>query len=407
MNGNQLIINLLFDIDQHLGINNADVSDKLLIDEDILNAINILKTLQLPSNFIVFLTSLEDLVTKNAGNFLNTDYTISGTTSILDFTLDKFKKKNRAFCYSDTDFGFFSTKRMLDTGSLVDLSEGKNALLWKQIQDFLVLSYSPPVNRANIDSFLDSIRDSNIEKGFLINKNPILLNEIRHYSYIYFCYLNNCKSLELPSDLKYSKNILDSSLVLDNTKIYEQYFDVYDVINELNRADDLISRFLKLYHILEYLVYRVYLVDIVQRVGSSKVFVREFISTSESMSKYEGKSFVKNFKEIFNSDLTVLSAALRPYSTNPIKIFLDEKSIVTGFAHNNINRIATLVYGLRCCIVHNKESDFHLTLSNSEEYKLIIPLITKLVDILELLVVQKIANNATPINYTQSSLNIY
>ncbi len=96
-------------------------------------------------------------------------------------------------------------------------------------------------------------------------------------------------------------------------------------------AADILSRFLKLYHSLEYLIYRVYLVELANKVGTSKIFVREFINASESMKKGEKESFCKNFIKIFDSDKAKIRAELLPEATANVISFLATQKIVKAF----------------------------------------------------------------------------
>ena len=407
MNGKELFSKIILSLNSYLGFNDQDVIDYIETDENLEDGISALLSLNPPSPFEVFVNSLNRLKDINADNFLSTPYSNTGNVHIIDFSQPKFKNKNRRFAYSNNEFGFASTKVLFDNGTLIDLSTDSNGLIWKQIEVFLERNYSN-INLAIINQFFDFISNLDSNKGIVINKTLNAFNEDIHYSYIYLSYLNESKSIVLPQNLTYNPTTLNPALIFDNTKNYEQYFDIYDVLNELNQAPDILNRFLRLYHTLEYLVYRVYLVNLVNRVGGSKLFVREFITSAESMKKGEKDSFKKNFKEIFNTDLTPkIQPDLAPISTPDVIAFLKEKNIVNGFDASNIQKVSELIYGIRCCIVHNKESEYHMTISNSEDYEIIIPLIRKLLEVFEELVIKKLFQNHSAINYSQKSVNLY
>ena len=395
MNGKELFSKIILSLNSYLGFNDQDIIDYIETDENLEEGINTLLGLNPPSPFDIFINSLNKLRDNNTDNFLSIPYSNVGNVHIIDFSQSKFKNKNRRFAFSNNEFGFASTKVLFDNGNLIDLSTESNGLIWKQIEVFLERNYSN-IDLETINQFFDFIKYLDSNKGIVINKTPNIFNEDIHYSYIYLSYLNESKSIVLPENLTYNPTTLNSALVYDNTKNYEQYFDIYDVLNELNQAPDILNRFLRLYHTLEYLVYRVYLVNLVNRVGGSKLFVGE------------KDSFKKNFKEIFNTDLTPkIQPDLAPLSTPIVINFLKDKNIVNGFDASNIQKVSELIYGLRCCIVHNKESEYHMTISNSEDYEIIIPLIRKLLEIFEELVVGKIFENHSAINYAQKSVNLY
>ena len=68
--------------------------------------------------------------------------------------------------------------------------------------------------------------------------------------------------------------------------------------------------------------------------------------------------------------------------------------------------ISKIVYQLRCSIVHNKETEFHYTYNNLEEYKAIVPLIKKLNELLLSYIVE-IINQGILLVYSHEKLNLY
>lgn len=407
MTGNELFSKIILSLNSYLGFNDRDLIDLIDIDDDLENAIQKILSLNPPSPFNLFIESLDRIRIENIDNFLNTPYSLVGSVNTIDFSQPKFVNRNRRFAYSDTQFSFVSTKALFDNGNLIDLSDLKYRQVWKLIEEFLERNYSV-IATAIINHFFDIIGSLNNNYGLVINKTGNPFNEDEHYPYIYLCFLNNSNSIILPDQLKYSSSNIYTGLSYNSTKNYEQYFDIYDVLNELNQAPDILNRFLRLYHTFEYLVYRVYLVDLVSRVGGSRLFVREFITSAESMHKGERDSFIKNFDKIFSADLTTtIEPGLTSVTNAPVIAFLSSKKIVRAFNPNNIKHIAQLIYGLRCCIVHNKESEYHMTISNSDDYQILIPMIRKVLEVFEGLVVKKIAENHPEINYTQKSVNLY
>lgn len=406
MNGKELFSKIILSLNSYLGYNDSDVIDYIDTDGDLENGILQLLSLNPPSPFDKFINSMNKIRHNNFGNFLSTPYSITGNVHIIDFTQPKFKGKNRRFVHSNLEFGFLSTKILFDNNQLIDLSDIQNGLIWKQIEEYFERNYSS-INLGNIDLFFNILKNLDHEKGIVLNKTVNVFNEDLHYPYIYLSNLNGCNSISLPQELKYNPTTLSSSLIFDNTKNYEQYFDIYDVINELNQAPDILNRFLRLFHTIEYLVYRVYLVNLVTRVGTSKLFVREFITSAENMKKGEKDSFKMNFKKIFDADKLTIKNSLRTVTNVQVKDFLEKRKIVLSFQHDNIDKVAELIYGLRCCIVHNKESEYHISISNYDDYNVIIPMIRKILELFEELVIKKIAQNNSIINYPQKTVNLY
>ncbi len=407
MTGNELLSKVILSLNTYLGFNDQDLIDIIDIDDNLEEGLQWLLLLNPPPIFQKFIKSLEQIRKDNKGGFLSLPYTIIGNPTKIDFSQPKFQNRNRRFAYSNTDYGFVSSSTLFDSGDIIDLSKPNFEIIWKQIEEYLERCYSI-VNNVFINEFFDIISNLDLNKGLVINKSAIPFDEDKHYPFIYLSFLNDAKSILLQSDLKYSKTLIYPGLSFDSTKDYEQYFDIYDVINELNQSPDILNRFLRLYHTFEYLVYRVYLVDLVNRVGSSRIFVREFINSAESMKKGEKESFIRNFSKIFTPDLvSIIKPALTPVANANEITFLRDKKIVDGFSPSSIRKVAEFIYGLRCCIVHNKESEYHISLSNTNDFQTIIPLIRKSLEVFEYLVIKKISDNYTDIKYGQKTVQLY
>ncbi|MUV05037.1 hypothetical protein GN157_15070 [Flavobacterium rakeshii] len=408
MTGSDLLSKIILSLNIYFDLNDDEVIDFINVDEDIEKAIDKLLNIDdLSDNFEIFLNSLKIINRENREDFLNTPYALSGDVNIIDFSQPNLIRKNRSFAYSDTNFGYFSSKVLFNVNSLIDLSSLENSFIWKQIEEFLVINYD---NNQNNDLLLfDTIKATDKTKGLVNNKNMVDFQEEKHYPYIYLCYLNSSKSIILPQDLTYTPPSLSTFFNYVNNNNYEQFFDIYDVINELNQAPDILNRFLRLYHILEYLVYRVYLVNLVSRLNDNKFFVREFIISAEKMKKEEKISFLNNFVSIFSVDTTSINSELNAVINQQIIDFLKEKNIVKGLAliNNNMKKIAELIYGLRCCIVHNKESEYHITVSNHDDYALIIPIIKTILRVFEDLIIKKMVNSQTEITYDRANVDLF
>ena len=407
MTGNELLSKVILSLNSYLGFNDQDLIDLIELDENLEDGIEWILTLNPTTIFEKFIKSINKIRQDNKSNFLNIPYSIIGNQNKIDFSQPKFSNRVRRFAYSNTEYGFVTTSALFENSNLIELSANENELVWKQVEEYLERCYSVANNNL-INEFFDIINNRDKTKGLIINKTAVPFDEDKHYPFIYLSFLNESKSIILEDNLKYGNTTIYPALTFDSTKDYEQYFDIYDVLNELNQSPDILNRFLRLYHTFEYLVYRVYLVDLVNRVGSSRIFVREFINSAESMKKGERESFIKNFNKIFTSDLTpTISPALNPVSGANVITFLKDKKIVVDFNPNSIKKISELIYGLRCCIVHNKESEYHISISNSENYQEIIPLIRKTLEVFEALVIKKISDNYNDIKYGQKTVQLY
>jgi hypothetical protein len=405
MTGEEMLSEVLSALQKYLNIIDDDFDNMLMVDEDLIAAIPQLRANALPIVFDDFLKYLLEIVNEDRNGFLSNNYPGIGTLHIVDFTQSALEKKNRGFAYSDPQFAFFSAKALFDNGNLIDFSASENGLLWKQMELFFERDFNPRQDLINI--FFDCLVNKDTTKGFLIKQIPDPFEAERHYAYIYLSFLNSSHSVKLPGILNYTSTSLNPALTFATNTEFEQYFDIYDVLNELNQAPDLLTRFLKLYHVLEYYMYRVYLVDLVRRVGSNKFFVREFMTSAERMKKGERETFIANYEKIFDTDRSTINAAIRPTINPTITRFLEEKGLVKAFNPNITKKNAELIYGLRCSIVHNKESEYHLTVSFYDDFIQIIPLLKEIMTIMENLIIEKIKTNHTTIKYSQREVTLF
>lgn len=160
---------------------------------------------------------------------------------------------------------------------------------------------------------------------------------------------------------------------------YLQYYDIYDAVNDWLHATDLLSAFLRMYQIVEYLVYRQQMSDIINISTIKQSFIRSVKNLNKRFDGNERGTIIENIPKIFGS-----------LSANPINIgkaegfvgkyFGMDKSHTRAYLYSGIRpndltpALARFIYDTRCSIVHNKEAEFHISYNNYEEYKDIVPL---------------------------------
>ncbi|WP_032844698.1 hypothetical protein, partial [Bacteroides ovatus] len=82
------------------------------------------------------------------------------------------------------------------------------------------------------------------------------------FSFGYLLYINGYAVTKHP-DLDFDKSRkFKNSILYTSNKEYAQYYDVYNLIGESHYCDDVLSRYLNMYHILEYMVFRSHLVNL-------------------------------------------------------------------------------------------------------------------------------------------------
>lgn len=119
MTGKEMLSQFIVSLNDYLGFSDETVLENVIIDEDLKAALTRLKSLTPPPNFVKLIDSLDTIINSNKDNFLSETYSVTGSIEIVDFSIASLEKKNRAFAYSDNDFGYFSTKSLIQSGSIV------------------------------------------------------------------------------------------------------------------------------------------------------------------------------------------------------------------------------------------------------------------------------------------------
>lgn len=236
------------------------------------------------------------------------------------------------------------------------------------------------------------------------------------YSYAYLSCINE-REFAIPTELQESRPfVLYPALTYINGAKYDQFFDVYDVLNEVKHAPDLLTRFMKIYQVLELLAYRRKFQQLIKNHEKNHYpIVREIISITEGFKKSEMQEltdlFLDKFPNIANKldppaggTYPAASSYLNTDCTNTVSQLY--KISVNGHPAYTTKTIASIVYKIRCSIVHNKETEFHFTYNNVDEYSKIVPLMRKLCEIL-LEEIMGLINDGTKLVYGMKTLTLY
>lgn len=233
------------------------------------------------------------------------------------------------------------------------------------------------------------------------------------YAFALASSMNNKDSIEIPQELVFSwgTNPILASFNYNKNIVYKEFYDIYDVFNDWLHATDILTAFIKMYQIAEYMIYRSQMVEIVNRANIKQSFLRETKNLSAKYVKSERDTIIANFSKLFNS------FSLNPGEVTASWSFVDQYfGEANGGGHyldttkpqNNIDKgVARFIYDTRCAIVPNKESEFHIQNNNYEDYKDIVPLMRSINDIMAKKILE-IINSLTPsIHYQSQKLDLY
>lgn len=318
----------------------------------------------------------------------------------------------------------FTTSSLFYNNVFIDFTTDKGILVWKGIER-LWANWS--INSQETQDFWDFCRNccnnkyyiqTNIEGG-----NPSEETAWKIYCYNYLKTVNDTR-FEVPNLLKITKGIFSTSLTFCQTAKYEQFLDVYDVLNEVKHTDDALTRFLKVYQVLEQLAYRKEFINLIkEHVANHHPIVRSIQSVTDSFKKNEITIFKQLFKEEFkelynkidvpdghNKYTSMEPACLNLASRNKIKDLykIQADNSRPDKPYYNANQMGEIVYQIRCSIVHNKETELHFTYNNISDYQDIIDLINILSIKLSEMIVSLINDGVnTPLTYKNKTLTLY
>jgi hypothetical protein len=180
--------------------------------------------------------------------------------------------------------------------------------------------------------------------------------------------------------LCYSKPPLNSSLELYCPSMsYAQFDDVINILGEYNNRQDTLAKYLSIFHIIENFMFKFPIVKLERSSNGQMFSIRDFKRLYKSVDVNEQKAvidlFKNSFKLSFNGE-TLNKHLYRKWEAfkvthasemSNIKSFtikltnMDAELINEGEFCNFISKI---VYQIRCSIVHNKETEFHISSEN-------------------------------------------
>lgn len=226
----------------------------------------------------------------------------------------------------------------------------------------------------------------------------------RLYSYAYLCHINK-ESVVIPPILSYpsSTKFTNNDITYKNDVLYEQYFEAYHVMNEAKHVEDILSRYLRMYQVLELFVYRQTLVSIEKQNNKNSAFVRNVIKEAFKTGSEEKKQFVEGMPKVFPSlAIKITQGDIAPYDN-----FLDSTYLIKSGDPHNAKKIAKIIYALRNSVVHNKESELHFSFGNVDEYQAGINLMKVILPKMEETIVETINTPHCPVSFTKDVMPLY
>ncbi|WP_437921489.1 hypothetical protein [Sphingobacterium sp. LRF_L2] len=176
----------------------------------------------------------------------------------------------------------------------------------------------------------------------------------------------------------------DSRRAISVSNNYHQFKDILTILSEYNSQNDILDKFLRLYHVVENFMFKSPLVTLERKQQGKPFSFRDFQRIHSNISRSEIDSLKKLIQKVFAlnqqagvtfetyainklNDLILTQALITEDNFNHLLSYLGlEKkngdNLKFADIHNGFPKAYTeILYAIRCSIVHNKESEFHLT----------------------------------------------
>lgn len=389
------------------GTDDYDDIQDFLEDDNIIQAFKCLTTLtSLRNELTPLLTTICNFIEDGSVD-LSAD--ISAVGQIKMFQLHHNKKYSRSLAYYSANLNVVET---------CTLYKSYDEMYSLECLMFLETIMASPKRRKDL---LRELCKKEKKQTYIIQVNKtnmgLSTNEANNfenlYSYALAAYMNDKKVIAIPEELKFTwgTSPILSSFVYNKEIIYQEYYDIYDVFNDWLHATDILTAFLKMYQIAEYMVYRSQMAEIVNRANIKQSFLRETKNLSSRYTKNERDTIVSNFISLFHDFI------LSPTEVTNSWTFVDKYYGMTKSGNHYLDStnsqqdidkgVARFVYDTRCAIVHNKESEFHILYNNYEEYQEIVPLMKSINVIMASKILEIINTQGTILHYEHQKLDLY
>lgn len=211
------------------------------------------------------------------------------------------------------------------------------------------------------------------------------------------------------------------------TEPFNQFEETIIILSEINGHKGLLAKFLSLYHVIENFMFKIPLVNLCNTTNQQLFSVRDFRRLNEATADKEMHSITNffqspemgnnwsrqvqgsSFSDIVKNNLNQLA---ENHNSDEIDIILRRlsikgvESIATLKDQVTAKQYAHLVYKVRCSVVHNKETEFHISHFNlsDEAAELIEDCILRP---LYSLVFEMLSDRSSPVWYPYQTLNLY
>lgn len=131
---------------------------------------------------------------------------------------------------------------------------------WNVVEKIWCHIETGDLNKSDFFNFLRNKKDTHY---YILKVAGIVSDAWRVYSEAYFRKAIN-ETIPIPDELNFTDIPIEPTILPDWNSPYEQYHDSFNIIADMKRSSDLLTRFLKMYQVLELFTFRLKLVPLAQ-----------------------------------------------------------------------------------------------------------------------------------------------
>lgn len=210
----------------------------------------------------------------------------------------------------------------------------------------------------------------------MIKKGIVPIEDASVEAFVRLVLLMSGKTVHAPRHYSTQPFVLDIDTA-NPEHPYQQWNEIFSVLSEYNSRKEILLKYLTIYHVVENLMFKLPIVELERQQAGRMFSIRDFRRLYSQVENAELAALKKLCSEIFKirhvgghtfeHGLILRWRSLSP--TTPIAeieaslnvLNIKKKHADFKAGSESAAFFAQLVYTIRCAIVHNKETEFHLT----------------------------------------------
>ncbi len=260
--------------------------------------------------------------------------------------------------------------------SLVVFSFADISALENEMPNF---NLSPRLNYHFL-AVLYSVQDAFESHAAMVKREEPQIESSAVDAFVRLAVLASGRPVHLPRNYTSAPCVVDLDRIRAGVE-YQQLNEVFYVLSEYNSREEVLTKYLTLYHVIENFMFKLPIVELERQLGGRMFSIRDF----QRLYRQVDGSELTALKRLFSS---VISLEVTPGTTYKQRIELKWDSLVPRVEEADIDHsmgmldlkkdrramrynefkngdlasnFAQMVYAVRNAIVHNKETEFHLT----------------------------------------------